>query len=72
MHDAIVLFLLLVCKNTIRATCDRYAFGDSEFNECIECFEYFDDETQCIQANERRCIWDDDRRVCIFDLEIDT
>ncbi|XP_052694938.1 phosphatidylinositol 4-phosphate 5-kinase-like [Crassostrea angulata] len=59
-----------VCKNTIRATCDRFADGD--FYECIECFEYFDDKTQCIQANERRCIWDDDRRVCIFDLEIDT
>lgn len=43
-----------------------------EFNECIECFEYFDDKTQCIQANERRCIWDDDRRVCIYDLDIDT
>lgn len=43
-----------------------------EFNECIECFEYFDDKTQCIQANKRRCLWDDDRRVCIYDLDIDT
>ncbi|XP_065934446.1 uncharacterized protein [Magallana gigas] len=63
-----------VCKNTIRvtirATCDWLDYQGSKLNDCIDCFEYFDDETQCIQANDRYCIWDADRRVCIYDIEI--